>query len=137
MPFGKIAKTALLNSWINLITSKMHHSVYKIIFVLGADEYLERLEGKVKKCLIFCVKIWEKTVWMVTHFLFLGRNNICASQGGFEWRRRGRKGRKGFSHPQLIPFLKQIPFKMPGFPNLFPLTGDSVGESQDLEWDLL
>ena len=26
--------------------SKMHYSIGKIIFVLGADEYLERLDGK-------------------------------------------------------------------------------------------
>jgi hypothetical protein len=27
--------------------------------VLGADEYLERLEGKIKKCLFFYVKIFK------------------------------------------------------------------------------
>ena len=35
--------------------SKMHHSTLKIIFVLGADEYLERLEGKIRKFLFFYV----------------------------------------------------------------------------------
>ena len=30
----------------------------KNIFVLGAGEYLERLEGKVRKCLFFYVKIF-------------------------------------------------------------------------------
>ena len=38
--------------------SKMHHSICKILFVLGADEYLERLEGKIRKCLFFYVKIF-------------------------------------------------------------------------------
>ena len=33
-------------------------SIWKILFVLGADEYLERLEGKIKKCLFFCFKIF-------------------------------------------------------------------------------
>jgi hypothetical protein len=38
--------------------SKMHHSFWKNLFVLGADEYLERLEGKIRKCLFFYVKIF-------------------------------------------------------------------------------
>ena len=38
--------------------SKSHHSIWKIIFVLGADEYLERLEVKIRKCLLFYVKIF-------------------------------------------------------------------------------
>ena len=29
------------------------------IFVLGADEYLERLEGKIRNCLFFYVKICD------------------------------------------------------------------------------
>ena len=29
-----------------------------IIFVLGADEYIERLEGKIRECLFFYVKIF-------------------------------------------------------------------------------
>ena len=35
----------------------MHHSIWKILFVLGADEYLETLEGKIGKC--FYVKIFS------------------------------------------------------------------------------
>ena len=38
--------------------SKIHHSIWRILFVLGADEYLERLEGKIRKCLFFYVKIF-------------------------------------------------------------------------------
>ena len=41
-----------------VLPSKMHHSIQKILFVLGADEYLERLEGKIRKCLFFYVKIF-------------------------------------------------------------------------------
>ena len=33
----------------------MHHSIWKILFVLGADEYLERLEGKIRDGIFFCV----------------------------------------------------------------------------------
>ena len=35
----------------------MHPSIQKILFVLGAYEYLERQEGKIRKCLFFYVKI--------------------------------------------------------------------------------
>ena len=38
--------------------SKSNHSIWKILFVLGADEYIERLEGKIRKCLFFYVKIF-------------------------------------------------------------------------------
>ena len=37
------------------IFSKMHHSIWKILFVLGADE---KQEGKIRKCLFFYVKIF-------------------------------------------------------------------------------
>ena len=52
----QVLKTA--DKWINWIISKMHHSIWKILSVLGADEYLERLEGKIRKCLFFYVKIF-------------------------------------------------------------------------------
>ena len=38
--------------------SKTHHGTWKIIFVLGADEHIERLEGKIRKCLLFFVKMF-------------------------------------------------------------------------------
>ena len=38
--------------------SKMHNSTRKIAVVLGADECLERLEGKIQKCLFFYVRIF-------------------------------------------------------------------------------
>ena len=34
------------------------HRNWKIIFVLGADEYIETLEGKIGECLFFYVKIF-------------------------------------------------------------------------------
>ena len=37
----------------------MNHSIWKILFVLGAYEYLERQEGKIRKCLFFYVKIFK------------------------------------------------------------------------------
>ena len=39
--------------------SKMHHS---ILFVLGADEYLERLEGKLESAYSFMLKYSKITV---------------------------------------------------------------------------
>ena len=38
--------------------SKTHHSISKILFVFGADEYIERLEVKIRKRLFFYVKIF-------------------------------------------------------------------------------
>ena len=38
--------------------SRIPHRNWKNIFVLGADEYIERLEGKIKECLFFYVKIF-------------------------------------------------------------------------------
>ena len=48
----------MLKQWINWMFSKMHHSIWKILSVLGTNEYLERLEGKIRKCLFFYVKIF-------------------------------------------------------------------------------
>ena len=38
--------------------SRIPHRNWKIIFVLGAYEYLERQEDKIRKCLFFYVKIF-------------------------------------------------------------------------------
>jgi hypothetical protein len=38
--------------------SRIPHRNWKIIFVLAADEYIERLEGKIIECLFFYVKIF-------------------------------------------------------------------------------
>ena len=57
----------------------MHHSIWKIIFVLGAYEYLERLEGKIRKCLFFMLKYYKVTVcfdkFLTDYFfIFFGQN---------------------------------------------------------------
>ncbi len=38
--------------------SRIPHRNWKILIVLGADEYIERLEGKIRECLFFYVKIF-------------------------------------------------------------------------------
>ena len=37
--------------------SRIPHRNWKFFFVLGADEYVERLEGKIRESLFFYVKI--------------------------------------------------------------------------------
>ena len=63
--FGKEGRQDLLSSFdiAQIIVGsrlglKMHHSIWKILLVLGADEYIERLEGKIRNCLFFYVKIF-------------------------------------------------------------------------------
>ena len=41
---------------------KMHHRIWEILSVLGADEYLERLEGKIRKFVFFHLKYSKITV---------------------------------------------------------------------------
>ena len=50
---------------------KTHHSIWKLLFVLGADEYLERLEGKIRECLFFYIKYSKITVCKVNQKDFL------------------------------------------------------------------
>ena len=65
--------------------SKMHHRIWKILFVLGVDEYLERLEGKIRKCLFFYVKIFKnnsvirylKSCENLFRFLFQKAQVLC------------------------------------------------------------
>ena len=45
----------IMPSSLSRFISKKHHSIWKIIFVLGADEYLGRLEAQIRKCLFFYV----------------------------------------------------------------------------------
>ena len=62
MPFWQFFK----NSWDGhaLIArhSKTHHSIWKTLLVLGVDEYLERLEGKIRKFVFFHLKYSKITV---------------------------------------------------------------------------
>ena len=57
--------------WINWIISKTHQRILKILFVLGADEYLEGLEGKIRKYLFFYVEIFQNN--SVTNFAQFSR----------------------------------------------------------------
>ena len=51
--------------------SKIHHSTWKFLFVLGADEYLERLEVKIRKCLLFILKYSKITVWVNAQYRYI------------------------------------------------------------------
>ena len=47
--------------WPCLVSAALKNCIIafeKFLFVLGADEYLERLEGKIRKCLFLYVKIF-------------------------------------------------------------------------------
>ena len=47
------------------------HIIICFLFVLGADEYLKRLEGKIRKCLFFYVKIFSNnSVLSFVYFCF-------------------------------------------------------------------
>ena len=55
---------------------KSNHSIGKITFVLCADEYLERLEGKVRKCFFYFKIYYSKiTVWILC--IFKRKPTIC------------------------------------------------------------
>ena len=54
---GQVLRTADKSGYIGLFQKLMIASEKKIFF-LGADEYLERLEGKIRKHLFFYVQIF-------------------------------------------------------------------------------
>ena len=58
MPFWQFFRNRLIG-WIGhallVQPSKNYHSNRKILFVLGLYEYLERLEGKIRDGILFCV----------------------------------------------------------------------------------
>ena len=63
--------------------SKMHHSIWKILFLLGADEYLERMEGKIIIAYSFILKYFKITVCCVSvcgRIQFRNGSKITASQ---------------------------------------------------------
>ena len=49
------APSKCLFKWINWIISKSGRNIRKIPFVLGSYEYLERLDGKIRDGVFFCV----------------------------------------------------------------------------------
>ena len=69
--------------------SKMHHSIWKITFlggwrlvtIRGDDEYLERLGGKIRKCLFFYVKIFLNNSVLLPYLLFLHLGAIVIKMG--------------------------------------------------------
>ena len=54
----KSAILAIFQKGLLVQPLKSNHSNCQIIFVLGAGEYIERLEGKIRKDLFFYVKIF-------------------------------------------------------------------------------
>ena len=44
--------------------------IEKIIFVLDADECIERLEGKIRECLFFYVKLCKNCETFSANFIF-------------------------------------------------------------------
>ena len=46
------------SGYIIVLFQKVITTFEKFFFVLGANKYLERLEGKIRKCLFFYVKIF-------------------------------------------------------------------------------
>ena len=55
------------------VPSKTLHSIWKILFVLGADEYIRRLEDKIRQCLFFYLKKFQNNsvselLWVLSLF---------------------------------------------------------------------
>ena len=44
--------------WPFPVSAALKNAFEKFLFVLCADEYLERLEGKIRKCLFFYLEIF-------------------------------------------------------------------------------
>ena len=65
MPFWQFFRKGWDGRALLVRPSKMHHSIWKILFVLGANEYLERLGGKIRKC-SFMLKYSKITVCLIT-----------------------------------------------------------------------
>ena len=86
MPFWQFFRKGWDGHALLVRPSKMHHIIWKILFVLCADEYLERLEGKIRKCLFFYVKIfkdnsviWTKAIRYFIRFDLSYKLNVTAS----------------------------------------------------------
>jgi hypothetical protein len=62
------------------LPSRIPHRNWKIIFVLGADEYIERLEGKIIECLFFYAKIlYNNSVGKTFQLHKLLKQTFCES----------------------------------------------------------
>ena len=61
VPFWQFLRKGLDGRTLLVRPSKMQDSIWKIIFVLNADEYLERLEGNITYS--FMLKYSKITVW--------------------------------------------------------------------------
>ena len=55
MPFWQFFRKGWDGRALLVQPSKSNHSIWKILFVLGSYEYLERLEGTVRDIIFFCV----------------------------------------------------------------------------------
>ena len=62
MPFWHFFRKGWDGRALLVRPSKTHHSICKILFVLGADEYLERLEAKLQSAYSFMLKYYKITV---------------------------------------------------------------------------
>ena len=86
--------------------SKSNHSIWKILFVLGADEYIERLEGKIRKCLPYFRK-WK--MWKFAYSFHIYGNFLLQklnSYRGKHWRGETMQERKLFAEIQYSFMLK-------------------------------
>ena len=63
MPFWQFFREGWNGRPLLVQPSKIHHSISKILFVLGADEYLERLEAKLESAYSFMLKYSKIIVW--------------------------------------------------------------------------
>ena len=72
MPFWQFFRKGWDGRALLVRPSKMHHRMWKNLFVLGADEYLKRLEAKLERAYSFMLKYSKITVWM-TH-----QDKMCA-----------------------------------------------------------
>ena len=81
MPFWQFFRKGWDGRALLVRPSKMHHRIGKILFVLSADEYLERLEGKIRMCLFFYVKITVCVIWRKKQFFQFFHRNDKTSEG--------------------------------------------------------
>ena len=63
--------------------SKTHHSIWKILFVLDADKYLERLEGRIRNSLSLCYKITVCTTNNKNVIIIWTSHRLCCLKKGY------------------------------------------------------